>query len=123
MRKRPLLFLWIGVPLLLGAWTVRHIEVRESLPKENQVLAESPQEIWVKFNVPPDTSQSTFTVRGPAGSVALDTIRWDPEVDPTVLRAKVEGQVPEGDYIISWIAAPIDDHGGRGRIPFSISGG
>jgi len=122
MWKIRLLFLLIGAPLLLGAWTAFHIELRESLPREGQVLAESPQEIWLKFSVPPDTSRSTFTVRGPAGGVALDTIRWIANDDPTVLRAKVKGGMSPGDYLISWVAAPIDDHGGRGRIPFSISG-
>jgi len=112
-----------ALPFFLGAWTVFHIELADSFPKEEQTLSEAPTEIWLKFSVVPDTATSTFTVRGPAGGVALDTIRWNPESDDKVLKATVEGEIPPGDYIISWVAAPVGDHGGRGRIPFTISGG
>jgi len=123
MWKRRFLVLLVGAPLLLGASIVYHIELRDSLPKADQILNEAPQEIWLEFTVPPDTSRSTFSVRGPAGGVQLDTVRWNADDDPKVLRARVEGEMPPGDYIISWVAAPVDDHGGRGRIRFTIGEG
>ena len=122
MKKR-LVGVLAVLPLFLGAWTVFHIELTDSFPKDGQALAEAPAEIWLEFSVVPDTATSTFTVRGPAGSVVLDSIHWNPESDDKVLKATVEGETPAGDYIISWVAAPVGDHGGRGRIPFTISGG
>ena len=118
-KRSPLI--WMALPLLLGAWTLFHIDLRDSYPKADQALEESPQEIWLEFSVQPDTSQSTFSIRGPAGGVDLGEIRWSSDEDPTFLRASVEGEMPAGAYIISWLAAPMDDHGGRGRINFTIA--
>lgn len=123
MRARRALFFLIGLPSLLAAWTVFHIELRASFPAAEQVLEEKPQQIWLEFSATPDTARSSFSVRGPDGGIQLDTIRWSAEESPAVLRAKVLGEMPPGDYLISWIAAPVDDHGGRGRISFSIEGG
>lgn len=122
MQLRRALFISMGI-LLLGAWTAFHIDLRASFPAADQVLEGPPQEIWLEFSTTPDTARSTFSVRGPAGGVQLDTIRWNAEDEPAVLRAEVMGEMPPGDYLISWVAAPVDDHGGRGRISFSIAGG
>lgn len=123
MRRLSFSSLWIVAPLVLVAWTVFHIELRESLPQAGQVLAEAPEEIWLKFSVPPETALSTFSERDPEGGVQLDNTRWCPDDDPTVLRARVEGEMPPGDYLISWAVSPVNDNGGRGRIGFSITEG
>jgi methionine-rich copper-binding protein CopC len=123
MSNRRVILTLSTLPLLLGAWTLFHIELRASSPAADQVLEGAPQEIWLEFSTTPDTARSTFSVRGPDGAVQLDTIRWNAEDEPAILRAKVMGEMPPGDYLISWVAAPVDDHGGRGRISFSIAGG
>ena len=123
MQRRSSLFLLIGIPLLLGASAVYHIDLRESFPKADQLLEEAPQEIWLEFSVQPDTSRSTFTLRGPSGGVALSAILWNATEDPTFLRANVEGEMLPGAYTIAWVAAPLDDHGDRGQIKFTIGGG
>lgn len=120
MRSRKLRRAALLGPLLAGAWTVFHIELTDSMPNADQVLAEAPQEIWLKFSVTPDAPRSSFSVHGPDGSVALDSIRWDGEKEPTVLRAKVKGEMVPGAYTVSWAAAPLEDHAVRGRFGFSI---
>jgi methionine-rich copper-binding protein CopC len=122
MWNKRSLSIWVALPLILGAWTVFHIDLRDSYPKADQALDAAPQEIWLEFSVQPDTSQSTFSIRGPAGGVDLGDVSWNSDGDPTVLRAAVEGEMPPGAYIISWVAAPMNDHGGRGRINFTIVG-
>ena len=120
MRTRLLRFGLIAMPLLLGAWTLFHIELVDSLPKADQVLDAAPQEIWLKFSTNPDTARSTFSIRGPAGGVDLGEVVMDAEDDPTVLRAVWEGEVPPGSYTVSWVAAPMEDHAVRGRFSFTI---
>jgi methionine-rich copper-binding protein CopC len=107
---------------LLGAWTLFHIELEDSFPKADQALDTAPTEIWLKFTTEPDTAESTFSVRGPEGAVALGAIMVDPEKDSSVLHAAVEGAVPAGSYTVSWVAAPLGDHAVRGRFNFTVSG-
>lgn len=120
MRAATIRAALLVAPLLAGAWTIFHIELADSFPEADQVLAEAPQEVWLQFSVTPDAARSSFSVQGPAGVVALDSIRWDAEKEPTVLRAKVRGEMGPGDYTVSWTAAPIDDHAVRGRFGFII---
>ena len=108
------------MPLLLGAWTVFHIELVGSLPRADQVLDAAPKEVWLEFSTNPDTARSTFSIRGPAGGVELGEVVMDAEDDPTVLRAVVEGEMPPGSYNVSWVAAPMEDHAVRGRFSFTI---
>lgn len=61
---------------LVGAYGASfHMELIESLPGENVTLASAPEEVWLKFNEPPDVSRTSFSIRGPEGSVELDSIR------------------------------------------------
>ena len=120
MRMRLLRFGLIGMPLLLGAWTLFHIELVDSLPRADQVLDAAPKEVWLEFSTNPDTARSTFSIRGPAGGVDLGEVVMDAEDDPTVLKAVVEGEMPPGAYTVSWVAAPMEDHAVRGRFSFTI---
>lgn len=120
MQKRRFVFWGVCIPLFLGAGILPHIELRDSFPQANTVLEGAPGEIWLEFSVVPDTARSTFSVRGPNGGVETEAVQWDEEEAPTFLKAQVTGEMPAGDYLISWVAAPLNDHGGRGRISFSI---
>ena len=120
MRTRLLRFGIIAMPLLLGAWTLFHIELVGSLPRADQVLPAAPQEVWLKFSTMPDTARSTFSIRGPAGGVDLGEVLMDAEADSTVLKAVVEGEMPPGAHTVSWVAAPMEDHAVRGRFSFTI---
>jgi len=104
--------------LVLSGWKVFHIELTGSFPSEEQALAEVPEQIWLEFSVTPDTARSSFSVRGPDGRVELgDIVMGESE---EILTAPVTGPMPVGDYTVSWVAAPLDDHTVRGRYSFTI---
>jgi len=105
--------------LFLVGWTPYHLELTASFPEADQVLTEAPTVIWLQFSVTPDMERSSFSVRGAAGNVELGDIAVGDSVN--VLRAEVSGAMPAGDYTLSWVGAPLDDHAVRGRYSFSVS--
>jgi methionine-rich copper-binding protein CopC len=104
--------------LVLAGWTTPHLELTASNPAADAVLAEAPAEIWLRFSVVPDMAETTFSVEGPEGPVALGEISAADE--PEIVRADVEGSMPEGHYTLSWVGAPLDDHAVRGRFSFAV---
>lgn len=104
---------------LLGATTV-HLELTASFPKADAELEAAPDEIWLEFSAEPDLEQSGFLLNGPGGYVELGEIQVGE--NGKTLEAAVEGAMPEGDYRVSWTAAPVDDHAVRGRYSFRVVG-
>lgn len=107
------------LPLALAAAVPMHLELVDSYPEEAQVLTDSPAEIWLRFSVAPDMEQTSFSVRGPDGSVDLGEIAAGDEAE--VIRATVVGELEAGEYTLSWVGAPPDDHAVRGRYTFSVA--
>lgn len=108
----------LAAPLILGAWTIFHLDLVDSLPKEDQVLQEAPEVVWLEFSAAPDMSRSSFSIRGPAGGVELGEMEAGDKDE--VIRARVVGDMPAGTYTLSWVGAPVDDHTVRGRFEFTI---
>lgn len=106
------------LPLILGAWTTFHLDLVDSLPKEDQVLEEAPEVVWLEFSAAPDMSRSSFSIRGPEGGVELGEMEVGDKEE--VIRARVVGDMPAGAYTLSWVGAPMDDHTVRGRFEFTI---
>jgi methionine-rich copper-binding protein CopC len=121
LAKRSIRFsaLLAVLPLTLAAALPMHLELVDSYPKEEQVLTESPAEIWLRFSVAPDMEQTSFSVRGPDGSVELGTIAVGDASE--VIRATVTGELGAGEYTLSWVGAPPDDHAVRGRYTFTVA--
>jgi methionine-rich copper-binding protein CopC len=111
MNQRRLIPALFAVTLILGAWTTFHLDLVDSLPKEDQVLEEAPEVVWLEFSAAPDMSRSSFSIRGPEGGVELGEMEAGDEEE--VIRARVVGEMPAG-------RAPIDDHTVRGRFDFTI---
>ena len=40
--------------------------------------------------------------------------------DPRTFRVEIEAELEAGNYLVSWTAAPVGDHGGRGRYRFKV---
>jgi methionine-rich copper-binding protein CopC len=118
MNQRRLIPALFAVTLILGAWTTFHLDLVDSLPKEDQVLEEAPEVVWLEFSAAPDMSRSSFSIRGPEGGVELGEMEAGDEEE--VIRARVVGEMPAGTYTLSWVGAPIDDHTVRGRFDFTI---
>ena len=116
-RGRSLAGIAVGV-VVLGAGSM-HLDLIDSRPKQDEVVAEPPTEIWLRFNAPPDVQQSGISLRGPGGGVRLDTVRL---ADSLSLSARILDPLRPGDYTVAWLAAPHDDHGIRGRYRFTVAG-
>lgn len=108
----------LALPLILVAWTTFHLDLVDSLPKEDQVLEEAPEVVWLEFSAAPDMSRSSFSIRGPEGGVELGDIKTGEKEE--VIQARVVGEMPAGTYTLSWVGAPMDDHTVRGRFEFTV---
>ncbi len=109
----------LASPLLLTGSAALHLELVDSYPEAEQVLEESPPEIWLQFSVQPDMEQTSFSVRGPAGAVELGEIVTGDS--PEVIKAPVATSLAAGEYTLSWVGAPMDDHPVRGRYTFQVA--
>ncbi len=97
----------------------RHIELVSSFPAADTVLVEPPAELILTFSAELDFERSTVSLRGPNGTVALSAARSAEE--PRVLRMQIASAVAPGSYLVAWTAAPVGDHGGRGRFRFEVA--
>jgi methionine-rich copper-binding protein CopC len=103
---------------VLSGWTAFHLELYESFPDADAVVAEAPAEIWLEFSVAPDMERTSFSVRGPEGNVELGDITAGEK--PEIIKAAVTGAMAAGEYTVSWAGAPPDDHVVRGRYNFTV---
>lgn len=109
----------IVVSFLLSGAAYWHLDLTDSRPKQDEVLAESPPEIWLQFNQAPDLAQSGISLGGPGGAVRLEKVVL---ADSVSLSARILDPLAPGEYTVSWRAAPHDDHGIRGRYGFTVEG-
>lgn len=116
---RILAFATIALGGTVGVTADRHIELVNSSPPADTVLSTPPTELVLTFSADLDYEQTAVTMRGPSGSVKLSDRR---EMgNARVLAVAIEGEMPDGRYRVSWTAAPVDDHGGRGRFGFEMT--
>lgn len=109
----------LALPLLAAATGAFHLDLVDSHPKADQVVETSPAEIWLKFSVEPDMEQTSFSIRGPAGTVELgEIVKGD---SPEIIKAPVTASLAPGSYTLSWVGAPMDDHPVRGRYSFEVA--
>ena len=81
-----------------------HLTLIDSKPKEDAVMAESPSEIWLRFNQPLDVAKCGVGVRGPNGAVELAKVVL---TDSLSMSAKIPTALPPGEYTASWLGTPI----------------
>ena len=115
----PLQVFLVGLTLAsVSVGGVKHIELVKSSPDADTVLTASPAELVLTFSADLDMARSAVTLRGPEGAVTLSDVRQTD--DPRVFRVEIETELDVGIYLVSWTAAPADDHGGRGRYRFEV---
>ncbi len=112
----------VAIASLLTAATTGdfHIELVKSVPTASEVLTTPPTELVLTFSTELDYERSAVTLRGPAGSVELSEPRSTE--DKKVLSVEIDAELADGSYTVSWTAAPLDDHNGRGRYEFTVAG-
>ncbi|UCD25195.1 MAG: copper resistance protein CopC [Gemmatimonadota bacterium] len=107
----------IAVSAVLVGASSFHLTLIDSRPKEGAVLAESPPEIWLRFNQPLDIGKCGIGVRGPTGAVELAKPAL---ADSVSMSAKFSATLAPGEYTVSWLGTPINDHAVRGRYKFTV---
>jgi methionine-rich copper-binding protein CopC len=110
----------LAAPLFLTASTSLHLELVASSPFEDQKLEQSPATIWLRFSAIPDMEQTSFSVRGAQGVVELGEIVVGDA--PEIITAELAAPIAAGEYTLSWVGAPADDHPSRGRYVFTVMG-
>jgi len=101
---------------LVGASSF-HLTLIDSKPREDAVVAESPSEIWLRFNEALDVTKCGIGVRGPNGAVELTKVTL---TDSVSMSAKILAPLAPGEYTVSWLGTPLNDHAVRGRYKFTV---
>jgi copper transport protein len=106
----------VASTVLIGASSF-HLTLIDSKPREDAVVAESPSEIWLRFNQALDVTKCGIGVRGPKGAVELAKVTL---TDSVSMSANIPAALPPGEYTVSWLGTPLDDHAVRGRYKFTV---
>lgn len=104
-----------------AASSVWHLDLTDSFPKKDQVLAESPDTIRLWFNEEPELALAGISLEGENGKVETGKARETD--DPKSFKADVLEQLPPGSYRVAWRAAGSDGHVIRGRYNFEVQAG
>jgi len=94
-----------------------HLTLIDSKPREDAVVTESPSEIWLRFNEELDVTKCGIGVRGPNGAVELAKVTL---TDSVSMSAKIPEPLAPGEYTVSWLGTPLNDHAVRGRYKFTV---
>lgn len=105
------LLLVFGMPFTAHA----HTALTSSNPAEGERLAETPKELELVFGTIIEEG-STMTLKGPETDVALDNI----SISENVMKALINEELVNGQYIISWKIIGEDGHPIEGEILFSL---
>ena len=107
----------VAASMVLSGAISFHLTLIDSKPREDAVVAESPSEIWLRFNEALDVTKCGIGVRGPDGAVELAKVAL---TDSVSMSAKIPAALPPGEYTVSWLGTPLDDHAVRGRYKFTV---
>ena len=116
MKRGLTLGLLAASAVLIGASSF-HLTLIDSKPREDAVVAESPSEIWLRFNQALDVTKCGIGVRGPNGTVELAKVTL---TDSVSMSAEIPTPLPPGEYTVSWLGTPLADHAVRGRYKFTV---
>ena len=120
--RRLMALLWLSVVwlLLLCVPALAHARLVQEEPAEGAALAESPDQVELRFSEPVDAEFSPLEVRDSEGErVDKDNARVDPD-DARVLIVDLK-EMLEGSYTVQWRVTSIDGHVVEGRYEFAVT--
>lgn len=98
-----------------------HLALEKSLPAEDAVLAEAPEEIRLFFSQEPQTAGTSLRLMAADSTrVATGDLKASAD-DPSVFAAPVTGAMPDGLYTVVWRAMAMDGHVVRGEFSFTVA--
>ena len=105
--------------LLLCGPVLAHAELSESEPAAGETVAESPEQVRLRFNEPVDAAFSPLKVYDSSGErVDEDDARKDPE-DARVVEASLE-ELTQGTYTVEYRVTSVDGHVIEDTYDFSV---
>jgi methionine-rich copper-binding protein CopC len=120
-RRRPLALLgmvavWL---LLLCGPVLAHAQLSESEPAAGETVAESPEQVRLRFNEPVDAAFSPLKVYDSSGErVDEDDARKDPG-DARAVEASLE-ELTQGTYTVEYRVTSVDGHVVEDTYDFSV---
>src|SRR3712207_6204910 len=97
-----------------------HARLLQEEPPDGATLAESPDQVELRFSEPVDAEFSPLEVRDSDGNrVDKDNARVDPD-DARVLVVDLK-ELSEGSYAVEWRVTSIDGHVVEGRYGFAVT--
>jgi methionine-rich copper-binding protein CopC len=102
-----------------AATTAVHLRLTASHPAADEVLPGAPDTVRLWFSEAPEQSLSAIGIEGAQGRIELGDV--EATDDPTSIKAQVKGELPPGDYGVTWRAAGLDGHVVRGSYEFTVA--
>jgi hypothetical protein len=113
--SRLALSLCLGLPLLAGA----HAHLLDSEPPANAVIAQSPQQLRLRFSEPVEKKFSRIEVLADQQLLTLpaNSLQWDGT--GKVLQINLPAHQAH-EYQVEWSILAKDGHPGKGRLGFKV---
>ena len=110
---------------LMGVWcgaALAHAQLLGTEPAAGAELAESPDQVRLRFSEPVEAEFSPLEVYDSGGDrVDEDDARVDPD-DAKVVLVGLGEELPEGSYTVDWRVTSIDGHVVEGTYEFAVVG-
>ncbi|HEV2530400.1 copper resistance protein CopC [Phenylobacterium sp.] len=118
MRKT---YLIAGVAIALWAGQASaHARLLHAAPRVGATVAQSPSELRLAFSESIDPAQSSVSLSGPHGLVALGRLRLD-AADKRIAVATVPVRLAPGAYRVQWSVISLDTHHTEGDFRFKVA--
>lgn len=118
-RSAIILLLSAAWSLALCAPAFAHARLVDAVPNDGDTLAESPEQLRLRFNEPVEAEFSPLKVYDEENNrVDQDNARVAPD-DPETVVVGLE-TLPEGDYTVDWRVTSEDGHPIGGAYAFSV---
>ncbi len=107
--------LWLCLPMLAAA----HAHLLDSEPPANAVIAQSPQQLRLRFSEPVEKKFSRIEVQADQQVLPLpaNSLQWD--ASGKVLQINLPPHQAH-EYQVDWSILAKDGHPGKGRLGFKV---
>lgn len=109
-----------GVGLLGATAAQAHNVLRSTDPADGSTVATAPEQVTLTFDEPALALGTEIEVRSPDGTLVSD---GDPVLVDSTVTEKLAGELPAGEYAVTWRVTSVDGHPITGEFSFTASAG